>query len=57
MDDESPQHTATLVATIIVLVIIIGGVILARALMHNVQLQNCIFSGQKNCAAPPDADR
>jgi hypothetical protein len=57
MDDESPQHTATLVATIIVLVIIIGGVILARALMHNVQLQNCIFSGQKNCAAPADADR
>jgi hypothetical protein len=57
MNDDGTQQTATLLATIIVLVLIIGGVVLARALMHNVQVQNCLFSGQKNCVAPPTQER
>jgi hypothetical protein len=57
MNDDGTQQTATLLATIIVLVLIIGGVVLARALMHNVQVQNCLFSGQKNCVAPLTQER
>jgi hypothetical protein len=56
MNDDGAHQTATLIATIVVLVLIIGGIILARALMHNVQVQNCLFSGQKNCVAPLNGD-
>jgi hypothetical protein len=57
MNDDGSQQTATLVAAIIVLSLIIGGVLLARALLRNVQLQNCILSGQRNCTALFDTQR
>jgi hypothetical protein len=55
MDDDGPRQTATLLAVIVVLAILIGGILLARALLHNVQVQNCILSGRKDCV-PIEAD-
>jgi hypothetical protein len=51
--DEDQQRTATLVGTIVALVILIGAILLTRKLVSFVEIDNCIASGARNCVAIP----
>jgi hypothetical protein len=50
-DSEGPDsRRGALIGLGIVLLLIVGGVVLARVLRGTAQLQDCVMSGRTNCA-------
>ena len=47
--EEAERRTAGLAAIEIVLLILIGGVILARALGTNSKVEDCLMAGRRDC--------
>ena len=53
--DPGDRTAVNIAAVILILVLVVGGLWVARALYDNVKLQNCIASGRRDCAViePP----
>lgn len=50
-DDESPEsQTRNAVVMILIIVALVGGFFLARHLMAQARLEDCLMSGRRNCA-------
>ncbi len=51
-DDDSRRTFVNLLAVIVCLVILIAGFWLMNKLWESKKLQDCVFSGRRNCGAP-----
>lgn len=54
--DERHRMLANLGGLLVALVLIVGGILLARELIRISKLQDCVMAGHRNCAqiqAPP----
>jgi hypothetical protein len=50
-ESEAPDsRRGALLGLAIVLALVVGGLILVKALRHNAQIQDCVLSGRTNCA-------
>jgi hypothetical protein len=48
--EEPDSRRGALIGMGLVLLLIVGGLVLARVLRHTAQLQDCVMSGRTNCA-------
>jgi hypothetical protein len=55
--EEADRRTAGLAAIVVVLVLLIGGLLLARALHRKSQLEDCLMAGRRDCDRLIDAVR
>ncbi|SDR63247.1 hypothetical protein SAMN05444161_0913 [Rhizobiales bacterium GAS191] len=56
-DANSRRDFANLLAVIVCLVILIAGIWLMNRLWEAKKLQDCVFSGRRNCGAPIETTR
>ncbi len=59
MSDDNARHDAEpdeanrrgpLIAMIVVVVLVVGGILLSQVLRRTGQLQDCVMQGRRNCA-------
>ncbi len=55
-DDDRRRSLMNLAALAFVILLVIGGVWLAKVLQRNARLEDCLMSGRTNCA-PVDTSR
>jgi hypothetical protein len=48
--DEPPSRRGALIGLGLVVVLIVGGLVLAHVLRGTARLQDCVMSGRTNCA-------
>ncbi|HXX67232.1 MAG TPA: hypothetical protein VEK07_08625 [Polyangiaceae bacterium] len=49
-EDEPPDNPFGLLPVIVLVILIVGGLFLAFRLRDSAQMQDCVWSGRKNCA-------
>ena len=47
--EEANRRTTGLAAIVVVLVLLFGGLMLARTLRHKSQLEDCLMAGRRDC--------
>ena len=47
--EEADRRTAGLAAIVVVLLLLIGGLVLARALYAKSKLEDCLMAGRRDC--------
>jgi hypothetical protein len=50
-DDEPPSRRNALIAMVAILLLVVGGIWLARVLQNSGQLEDCLMAGRRNCTA------
>ena len=55
MDEEGGSNRGPLIALLVVVLLVVGGIWLQQRLRADNQIQDCVMSGRTNCApiAPP----
>jgi hypothetical protein len=48
--DDGPNRRGALIALLVVVALIAGGILLSRTLHSTSRLQDCVMSGRSNCA-------
>ena len=48
--DEAPSRKGPMIALLLVVVLLVGGVILQRYLRSTGKMEDCLMSGRTNCA-------
>ncbi len=49
-DADEPSRRGPLIAMIVVLVLVVGGILLSQILQHTGRIQDCVMQGRRNCA-------
>lgn len=49
-DDEPASDPFGLLPVLVIIILIVGGLLLAFRLRENGRIQDCVWSGRKNCA-------
>jgi hypothetical protein len=49
-DEPAPARRGALIALIVVVVLVVGGLWLSQSLRHSGQIQDCVMAGRGNCA-------
>ena len=53
MDDDTSTNRGPLVALVVVVVLVVGGLWLSSHLRASAQIQDCVMAGRTNCAPIP----
>ncbi len=49
-DDEAPSRRGALIALLVVIVLVVGGIFLSQTLHGVGRIQDCVMAGRNNCA-------
>ncbi|MBN8890345.1 MAG: hypothetical protein J0H91_08625 [Rhodospirillales bacterium] len=49
-DPEPPSRRTALAAMVLILLLVLGGIWLARRMHDNSRIEDCLMAGRRNCA-------
>lgn len=49
-DEETPSRRGPLIAMLVVVALVVGGILLTQVLSSTSKIQDCVMAGRRNCA-------